>query len=375
MRRRLRLAHLTTVDMSLALLLGGLLAADVEAGFETYGLSAPGPFVEEVEALGVRHVPIPSFTRAWNPRADVAAAREIFAVLRRLRPDVLHTHTPKAGLLGRVLGRVAGVPVVVNHCHGLWVRAEDRVLKKTAVYAVEALAARFSDAELYVNDQDRRTLVPLVPRSRGRTVGGGVDLDRFRPDPDGRRRVRGELGVGDRTVLVGGVGRRVAEKGVREFAAAARALPGRAEFVWVGPADEAKHDRLDADEPGVRFLGLRNDMPAVYAALDVFVLPSYREGLSQSAMEAAACGCAMVLSDIRGCREIGQHGRDLLLAPAGDAAALASALRELLDDPVLRDRLGTAARARAQRVFDERRIAQETLATYRAIAGRKGLDW
>ncbi|MGI8873683.1 MAG: glycosyltransferase [Egibacteraceae bacterium] len=361
--------------MSLALLLDGMLRADVAAGFETFGISAPGPFVAQVEALGVRHVPIRSFTRAWDPRADVAAARELFGVLRRLRPDVLHTHTPKAGVLGRLLGRAARVPVVVNHCHGLWTRPEDGRLRRALVYTVEALAAHCSDVELYVNDQDRRTLRPVVPEHRSLTVGGGIDLDRFRPDPDAARGVRAELGVAPATPLVGGVGRRVAEKGVREFAVAARALAGSAEFVWVGPADEAKSDHLAADEEGVRFLGMRHDMPAVYSALDVFVLPSYREGLSQSAMEAAACGCAPVLSDIRGCREVGEHGRELLLVPPGDGVALTAAVGRLLDDPGLRARLGAAARARALSTFDQRRVAQTALDTYAAVAAKKGLDW
>lgn len=373
--RRLRVGHLCTVDTSLAILLGTELQVDVDAGFEVYGISAPGPFVAEVEHLGVRHVAVPSLTRRWDPRGDLAAARELLSVLRVLDLDVLHTHNPKTGVLGRMAGRVARVPVVVNTCHGLWAQPEDGLVRRVLVYGAEALAASFSDVELYQNDTDRRALRHLVPQRRARTVGNGIDLDRFRHDAAGRTRVRAELGVADGEVLVGGVGRLVEAKGVREFSAAARALSGRATFVWAGPPDPDKSDHLSADQEGVRFLGMRRDMRELYSALDIFALPTYREGISRAGMEAAACGCALVLTDIRGCREIGQHERHLLLVPPRDTDALIAAIGRLLDDPPLRARLGQHAAAYARRSFDQRRLADASIQAYEAVAHRKGLGW
>lgn len=372
--RPLRVAHLTTVDMSLHLLLATELKVDLEAGFETYGISAPGPYVPQLEAIGVRHEPLHALTRAWRPRADAAAGRELLAVLRRIRPDVLHTHNPKTGVLGRILGRAAGVPVVVNTCHGLWAQAHDPLAKRAFVLGAEALAGRFSHAELYQNAEDRRTLARAVPRYRSRVVGNGVDLTRFGQGPAARARIRAELGVADGDLLVGGVGRQVAEKGIREYAEAARALAGKARFVWIGPPDPDKPDALDG-AGGVDFLGARGDMPELYAALDVFVLPSHREGFSRSAMEAAAGGLPMVLSDIRGCREIGTHGEHLLLAPPGDVRALTTALDRLLTEPDLRARLGTAAHRRALAEFDQRAVARVSLETYAAVARVRGLPW
>lgn len=177
-------------------------------------------------------------------------------------------------------------------------------------------------------------------------------------------------------MLVGGVGRLVVEKGVREFAGMASALAGKATFVWAGPVDPDKRDAVALARDGeVRYLGERSDMPALYNALDVFVLPSYREGFSRSAMEAAACGTAMVLSDIRGCREIGASERELLLVPPRDADALTAAVERLVRDPELRNALGAHARIRAQATFDQRRIALTSLETYHAVATAKGLDW
>ncbi|MGH8900416.1 MAG: glycosyltransferase family 4 protein [Egibacteraceae bacterium] len=374
-RRRLRIAHLCTIDMSLAWLLSRELTFDIEAGHEVIGLSASGPYVAQIEALGVRHVPVPAFTRSWSPRGDLLAARQLWRLLRALDLDVLHTHQPKSGVLGRILGRAAGIPVVVNTCHGLWVRPDDGLAKKALVYAAETVAAWCSHAELYQSDDDRRTLRWAVPQGRARTVGNGIDLHRFAPDPQGRARVRRELGIGDDAVLVGGVGRCVAEKGLVEFITAAGSLSDLAAFVWVGPEDLDKPDRLVEESGVVRFLGERDDMPAVYSALDIFVLPSHREGFSRSAMEAAACGTALVLSDIRGCREIGTHERELLLVPPRDAVALGAAIRRFIDDAALRERLAERARQRAHVTFDQRAIAAISLETYCDVGNRKGLTW
>jgi glycosyltransferase involved in cell wall biosynthesis len=373
--RPLRVAHLTTIDTSLLLLLGRELQADVEAGFEVFGLSAPGPHVADIERLGVHHIPVPALSRSWDLRADGKSWRQLRRVIAELNLDVLHTHNPKSGVLGRLAGRSCRVPVIVNTCHGLWLRPGDSFARKAFVLGAEGFAARVSHAELYQNGEDLKTMSRFVSAGKSRLVGNGIDLGHFRPDAAQRRRVRAELRVADNELLVGGVGRLVMEKGIREYAEAARALAGTARFVWVGPDDPAKADALADGEDGIAFLGERRDMPAVYAALDVFVLPSYREGFSRSAMEAAASGLPMVLSDISGCREIGRDGTELRLVPPADSAALRAAIAELLGDPELRQRLGSAARERALAAFDQREVAMASIATYRAVADRRRLGW
>ena len=371
----MRIAHLTTVDMSLALLLSTELAVDIEAGHEVFGLSAPGRYVPEVEALGVTHVPLGSLTRSWDPRRDLAAFGELVRTLRSLELDVLHTHNPKTGVMGRIAGRLAGIPVVVNTCHGLWAKPEDRLRRRAFVYGAETLAIRFSQYELFQNAADRDTLRRVLKPGRHEVVGNGVDLARFTPDPEGRRRVRAELGIADDELLVGSVGRRVREKGLAEYAQVAHELGAQATFVWVGPEDATDADASVPHEDAVRFLGERTDMAAVYSALDVFVLASHREGFSRASMEAASCGTPMVLTDIRGCREIGEDGRQVLLVPVEDPQKMTYAVQRLLDDPPLRRRLGQAARERALGHFDQRRVAQRSLETYARVraSGRRRL--
>lgn len=381
-----RLVHLTTADISLELLLGPQLQAFAAAGYEVIGMSAPGPFVEQVEARGIRHVPLVNATRSMAPHKDVLAVEELRRLFRDLRPDIVHTHNPKPGLYGRIAARAALVPVVVNTVHGLYALPEDRLAKRAVVYGLERLASTCSDAELVQNPEDVTTLRRTLhePASKITLLGNGVDLNRFRPDPTGERRrlLRDELGVGDTTVVVGAVGRLVAEKGYQELFAAWERLalePDDAVLVVVGPDDPDKADALPrsvvdtAKRAGVRFLGMRDDVDDLYHGLDVYVLASHREGFPRSAMEAAAVGLPIVATDIRGCRQVVTDGVNGRLVPARDEVALAAALGELVGDAGRRSTMGAASLERARREFDQQRCIDITLATYERLLTAKGL--
>lgn len=371
----MRIAHLTTADISLALLLSTELSERVDEGHTVFGVSAPGRYVERIEALGVTHVPVMALSRSWGLAQDVRAFIELSRTIRSLDLDVLHTHNPKTGVMGRIAGRLAGVPVVVNTCHGLWATPEDSLAKRAFVYGLEGLAARFSDFELFQNAQDERTLRRFLKPGRRKVVGNGIDLERFRFDAEGRDRLRTQWGVRDDEILVGTVGRRVREKGLAEYASVAKDLAGRARFVWVGPEDETDTSATTGvDLAGVDFVSEQTDMPAVYSAFDVFVLASYREGFSRASMEAAACGRPMILSDIRGCREIGDHETHLLLTEPRSADALRSTIDQLLADSSLRERLGLAAEIRARREFDQRTVARRSTEAYDDVARWKRLN-
>lgn len=380
-----RLIHVTTADMSLELLLGPQLSAFVEAGYEVIGASAPGPYVDAITARGVRHVALRHATRSMAPHHDVAAIGELRSLFKRLRPDIVHTHNPKPGIYGRLAARAARVPAVVNTVHGLYALPDDRWSKRAVVYSLEWAAAHASDAELVQNPEDLPTLRSIGISERKLTLlGNGIDLTRFGTDSVAaqRDRLRAEWGVGPDDVVCGAVGRLVWEKGYRELFAAARFLHGHApriHFVVVGGLDAAKSDQLDQGdldqaqaESDIRFLGMRDDVEALYAAMDLYVLASHREGFPRSAMEAAASGLPVVATDIRGCRQVVDRGVTGELVPPHDAAALTDAILRLAADAATRTAMGTAARAKARAEFDDRRSIAITLATYdRLLAARE----
>ncbi|MGH8773911.1 MAG: glycosyltransferase family 4 protein [Jiangellaceae bacterium] len=385
--RPLRVAHLTTVDSSLWYLLRPQLRAVVDDGGNAYGVSAAGPWVPLLEGDGVRHLALRSSTRGWSLLADVKTVAELWRVLRRERFDVLHTHNPKPGLYGRVVGRLAGVPVVVNTNHGLYF-TDGSGLRKVVVLALEGLAARFSDAELVQNEEDLTLLLRWRLNRPGRTqlLGNGVDLTRFRPASAGRageaerQAAREKLGARPGQIVVGAVGRLVAEKGYPELFSAARTLGDRYRVVAIGPDDPEKSDALSrwqieaAEKAGVGFLGNRDDVDLLYRGMDVFVLPSHREGFPRAAMEASASGVPVVTSDVRGCRQVVDDGVTGLLVPVRDPARLAAAVGALGEDPSRRALMAAAAVERARTHFDEGRVVDLVMATYQAVSARKGLN-
>jgi len=375
-----RLVHVTTVDMSLVLLLGPQLRAFAEAGMEVIGVSAPGPFVPQLEAWGIRHEPLRHATRSAAVGQDVMALVELWQLFRRLRPDIVHTHNPKPGFYGRVAARAAGVPGVVNTVHGLYASPEDRSSRRAVVYALERVASLCSGAELVQNPDDLRVLARLgVPSDKLVLLGNGVDLQRFRPEADEqrRRRARADLGVDVDAVVVGTVARLVWQKGFHELFAAAEQLRGThpdVVFVVVGESDPDKADAIAPEELAaarrrgrIVFAGGRDDMEHVYPGFDLFVLPSYREGFPRSAMEAAASGLPVIATDIRGCRQVVSHGQSGLLVPLHDSVRLATAIAELVVDPALRQRMGTAGRRKAESEFDDRTVVSKTLDAYERV--------
>jgi glycosyltransferase involved in cell wall biosynthesis/ribosomal protein S18 acetylase RimI-like enzyme len=380
-------AHIATVDLTVQFLLMPQLRRLREEGFDVTAISAPGPWRDEIEAEGIRFLPWPHATRSWDPSSDARAFGELIGILRRERFDLVHTHTPKAGILGRIAARAMGVPAIVNTVHGLYATPHDPFHRRAGVLAVERIAAWCSDLELYQSHEDLRWArrIGLVRRRRSALLGNGCDLSVFDPDrvPAKRRAsLRRELGIPEDAPVVGTIGRLVSEKGYRELFAAARMvrreLP-EARFLVVGQHEPGKTDSITSDEIAaaegdVIFAGWRADTPDLLAAMDVFALPSWREGVPRSAIEASAMGVPMVLTDIRGCREVVRHEREGLLIPVRSPSRLSEAIVRLLRDPSLRARMGASARARAEERFDERRVEDLLVRAYAKLLPRRPRD-
>lgn len=382
----LKVAHITTIDLSLRYLLLNQLGTIRQAGYSVTGISAPGPDVATLTAAGIRHIPVP-MTRTFTPGADLRALAQLVRVMRRERFTIVHTHNPKPGLLGQLAARLAHVPVVVNTVHGFYFHDHMPAPARRFYIALEKIAARCSDLILSQNSEDIATAIRLgiCPPDKIKHLGNGIDVERFRRDrldPARLAALRRELGLGEGPV-VGFVGRLVAVKGLLDLLAAARLILAEAptaRFLIIGPPDHEKPDALTpavAREYGVAaacvFTGLRQDLPELYALMDVFVLPSYREGFPRVAMEASAMGVPCVVTDVRGCREAVEPGRNGVRVPLADPPALAQAVLALLAQPDEARRLGAGGRVLALERFDERRVFEKVLDAYARLLQAKGL--
>jgi glycosyltransferase involved in cell wall biosynthesis len=383
----LKVAHVTTIDGSLRYLLLNQLRSIQQAGYEVVGISSFGPEVPSIESAGIRHISV-SMTRSLTPLSDLVSLWRLYRVMRRECFTIVHTHNPKPGLLGQLAARMAGVPIVVNTLHGFYFHEHMPPALRRFYVAMEKIAARCSDVILSQNGEDIQTAIRgrICPPEKLRYLGNGIDLQRFdrgRMDVRVLANRRRELGIPDHAPVVGFVGRLVATKGVLELLQAARiilqCMPAT-RFLIIGPTDQEKADALQpevARDYGVAdaciFTGMRQDMPELYALMDVFVLPSHREGFPRSPMEASAMGVPCVVTDIRGCREAVEHGRNGLLVPLGDIPALADAVCELLRDRSKACRMGAEGWQIACERFDEQLVFEKVKMEYLRLLQSKNL--
>jgi glycosyltransferase involved in cell wall biosynthesis len=385
----MRLLHITTVSMSLTFLRGQI-GFMRRRGLDVSVISSPGPELAEIaHAEGAVTLAVP-MRRQITPLKDMSAVVALVGAMRRLRPTIVHAHTPKGGLLGMIAAALCRVPVRVYHMRGLPLMGATG-WKRQLLRVTERMACGLAHEVICVSHSVRSEAVEagLCPPHRIRVLlggsGNGVDASgRFDPARQGdavRRRVRTELGIGDDDVVLGFVGRIVRDKGVVELAAAWQVLRREhpeAHLVLVGPFEPQDplppqlEAALRADER-VHLVGMTWDTPPLYAAMDLAVLPTYREGFPNVPLEAAAMELPMVATRIPGCIDAVVDGVTGLLAEPRDAVDLAATLRRYLADPALRREHGRAGRRRVLRDFRPAGIWEAVFDQYVRLLRARGL--
>ncbi len=371
----MKICQLCAVDFTLYHFLLPLIERMAEAGHEVVAVCADGPLVARVRARGVR-VETVAFSRDFDLANHARAYRALVRLFRAERFDLVHVHTPVAALIGRLAAWRTGVPRVVYTAHGFYFHDRMPWHVRAPFIALEWLGGRLTDVLFTQAEEDAETARRLHLCRGGaiEAIGNGVDPARFSPAADAgaaRRRLRAALATPEEAVVIVAVGRLVAEKGYPELFKAMRRVDA---VLWVvgerlasdhARAIEAEISAATSDPmlaPRIRLLGRREDVPDILRAADIFTLPSHREGMPRSIIEAMMTGLPVVATDIRGSREEVVDGETGLLVPVADPAALALALDRLARDPALRRRMGEAGRARALALYDERRVIDRQLA-------------
>ena len=341
------------------------------AGYEVHVATPAGRFRETIERAGLHYTPIAMDRQGRNPLTDLWTLRRLVDLYRSIRPDVVHHVALKPIVYGSMAARITHVPAVVNAMPGmgyvfLSTQLLSRAIRPGVKMAFKMLVNASNSRVILQNPDDIEKWVSwgVIRRDRIALIrGAGVDTTYFVPtdEPEG-------------TPLVILPARLLYDKGVAEFVAAARLLRERGVSVrmaLVGEGDPgnpasvpAERLRAWADEGVVELFGWRDDMREVVGQAHVVCLPSYGEGLPKALLEAAACGRAIVTTDVPGCREIVTDGDNGLLVPVRDAAALADALERLVRDRVTRQRMAARGRARAVEELSADIVAEATLALY-----------
>lgn len=382
---------IVTVDIMAWVLLRQWLEGLQLAGFEVHIACSKGVYFDQLAGAGFIMHPV-RLQRTFNPFSHIVPLIELLTLLRSGQFQIVNTHSPVAAAVGRFAAALAGVQTIIYTVHGFYFHDRMPALQRKAFIAFEWLLGRWTDAFMFVSDEDRRTAQAsgiCGANARVCTIYNGVDIDLFRP---GSPAPAGALpadnlslkhALADRPV-VGCVGRIVKEKGYREFLEAATIITQSGiDATWMVVGDSLPSDR-DQFGPTFReqvrkagladrfvFTGMTPLVPDYLALMDIFVLPSYREGFPRSILEAMSTALPVVATDIRGCREAVLEGVTGFIVPPRDGKALAAAIKRLLLSPELRHQMGREARSVVIEKYDFRKVRDTFVAFVQDVVSQE----
>ncbi len=384
------LVYVTTSPQSLAFFTGHIRYMKAQ-GFEVHVVSAPGELLSEIGERQNIKVHAIDMARHIAPMSDFAALAKLYRLFTTLKPTLVHANFPKGGLLGVIAARLARVPNVVYGMRGLRFETAEG-FRRQLLYSAEALSCGLAHLVICnsFSNRERAINLGLCQEENIRVLAqgssNGVDAKgRFNPrnqPPTIKQQIRHRYQIPGDALVVGFVGRIVRDKGIAELESAWRLLKGRFPNLFlllVGPVEG--HDPvplmiLDSlkNDPRVRFAGSVRETAPFYAAMDIQVLPSHREGFPNTPLEAAAMELPVVATRVDGCVDAVVDGVTGLLVPSRNPQALAAAIERLILDPELRQQMGQVGRRRVLNDFQPELIWESLYREYRELMNRHGLD-
>ena len=379
----MKLAVIASIDITLKVLLIAQVKAAQKAGYKTYAICSHGPNYDSLKEQGIEMFPV-KIKRSISPFSDLVAVWKMYRFFKREKIDIVHAHTPKPVLLAPIAAKLASVPVRICTLRGFMVRDGLKPLPKLLYKCMAWVSAKCSTFLLSQNPEDVQRYIDagVCKKEKIALLGNGVDLKKFNPnsfDENFKKQKRVEIGIPEDATVIAIIGRMVKEKGYLELFEAFRDIVKNHRDAWlviIGPEEPEKADRISADtfveyEIAERtvYLGSRDDIPEILSCCDIYTLPSWREGFPRSPIEATAMCLPVVTTDISGCREVVTDKENGLLVPLRNAEKLKEALLELIDAPDTAKQYGQVGLKKAKKQFDEERVCQVVLDTYKEELG------
>ena len=351
---RSRVLFVATVDSHLYNFHLPMMTLLRDMGYEVEVAAGESGFASRIESLGFPVIALP-FSKDLLSVGNVVAGLRLVKLMRKRRYVLVHVHTPIAGFIARMAAHAAGVPHVIYTAHGFHFHALGGRWSNAFFWRAERFAARWTDVLITMNAEDFAAARSTMGSAKTRieyVPGVGVDTVRYSPPSDSERRhAREALGVADADFVVGWIGEVVGGKRPGDALEVMRLLAGtqpQSRLLLAGEGRLEETMRRGIARLGVsrtvRLMGWVEDVPGFLQGCDAVLMTSDREGLPKCVMEAMACGLSVVAWDIRGCRDLIQHGRSGFLVPFGDCRAMAGRLGELATNAALRASMGAAGR-------------------------------
>lgn len=368
--KNIKICHVANTDMVVRFLLLDQLKFLQDEGYAVLAVCPKGPLIKDVEKEGIRVKAI-NFKRKIALIAHLVTLFKLFFYFKKEKFDIVHTHTPVPGFLGQIAAKMAGIPIIINTLHGFYFHKDTPLLKRKFYILIEKVAAKCSDLIFSQNKEDINTAIKekICSSQKIKYLGNGINLQRFNPQRFSEEFIfqkKKNLGINPNLKIIGIVGRLVKEKGYLDlFEAFKKVLERFPEtlLLSIGSPEPEKRDAIQPEivknygiEKNVLFLGQRTDVDEIYPIMDIFVLPSWREGFPRTIIEAAAMGKPIIATDIRGCRETVENSKTGVLVPQKNPEKLAEAMIYLLKNPKNAEKMAGAAREKAEKTFDEKEI-------------------
>jgi len=379
-----KILQICTIDLSLQELLKPLIVALMEKGYVVHNACTDTGRFESLRKDGLTMISVP-IDRKIKPLSNLVSIYRLYRLMKKEKYDIVHVHTPIASVLGRIAAKLAGVKHIIYTAHGFYFHEGMPKVVYLLFYYVEKLCARwFTDWLLLQSKEDYELSLNKNFKKKDRIlhIGNGVDIySKFNlssiPESEVRK-LKKDFHLTDDHVVFAFVGRLVKEKGIFELIQAFRQLKrttSNVKLLVIGDVHPSERDQKSAQElkklledDDIIATGFRLDIPALLAISDVFVLPSHREGLPRSIIEAMALCKPIIATNIRGCREEVIDGENGFLVEKANVQQLFERMYQLANDRALRERFGKRSREIVEKFFDERKVIDIQLALFEQLS-------
>jgi N,N'-diacetylbacillosaminyl-diphospho-undecaprenol alpha-1,3-N-acetylgalactosaminyltransferase len=380
----MKIVFLSSLDLNLYLFRIDIMLKFRELGHEIIAIIPEGKYSEKIREKGFKTISYSLERGSLNPFGGLSSILELKTILKNIKPDILHTFTVKPNIYGTIAGKLTGVPIILNLVEGLGsFYADDSLKSKIIRIIIENLYKfifSYSTKVIFVNSDDPKYLInqKVIEQNRIHVIKSvGIDIYEYNPTAISQERkieIKNSLGIPENKKIAIMIARAIFHKGTADFYKMGELLRDKGYiFLFVGDIDEGNKWSMSKEfmkRRVVKWLGWRDDIIDLISISDLVVLPSYREGIPRTLLEAMAIGKPIVTTDTVGCRETVNHGENGYLVPVASPKALSEHVDKILSDEVLQKEMGIKSRERAVSEFDIKKIVQQYIELYKKISDK-----
>jgi N,N'-diacetylbacillosaminyl-diphospho-undecaprenol alpha-1,3-N-acetylgalactosaminyltransferase len=378
-----KIAFLSSLDLNLYLFRLDIMKNLIQQNYQVYAIIPRGEYFEKIEQENIITVEYNLNRGSLNPFSAIKSILELAKILKNLEIDLLHTFTVKPNIFGTIAGKIAKTPTVLNLIEGLGsFYVEDNLKNKIIRFIIESLykfTIKFSDLVVFVNNDDPKYLnnKKIITQNKIKIIKSvGVDTSYFSQEKvpqDKKNQLKNSLNISENSKIIIMIGRAILHKGVKDFYKSAEILNKNCDekiiFLYVGDIDKGNSYSMNSEfmssNKNVKWLGHRNDIRELIAISDIVVLPSYREGVPRTLLEACAMSKPIVATDVVGCREAVDNTKNGFLIPIESPQILSDKIKTIIKNNDLQKQMSDYSRQKALKEFEITKITKEYLEIYK----------